>query len=339
LTLTIENTPNSIIDSSKIKDQYHKVFGNDNLDSITQKEIILDANIITFTFMQLFTEESGEKFSKVGEFFISVKSQDGDISNYPSKGHIKMAVGDTFIPPNSTTIYTGIHKNQAEYHFKIRVLEKDLLKNDTLLDVTIDVLNKFNKMFEINSSNNKVHLKIAATVESYPGEYIQTNDKFPVQNIQKINLNGTQNIINNNLIRNSKSTLSKSIITKTKESRYLVNIYLLQLYADKLGEYYFEINDQKYPNKGVIKLNQQYFIPGPNINIFSALQKEKDSQSGYQINIKVKEENTPKQKAELLNHKLSIELKKFIEQTIELLSDDKLIKVQIQIVLEEVENW
>jgi len=235
---------------------------------------------------------------------------------------------------------------KAEYQqFKIQVFEEDvILKNEVMLEETVNlsIKDKFSNTFDLNSSNNKVHLKILASVEIYPGDHVQANNKFPIQDIARILKNSEQKVISINLNHNSNPVQAKSKAAPKhkKGNRFMLNIYLLQFYvsACNSGEFYFKIDDQRYPNKGSIKLKpKDYFIPGANTNIFSAILSH-TIMSSYQLNFKVKEVDSHKRKGnDLLMQKLHIEWKKFIEETVELSSNN--IHAQIQIILEEVENW
>jgi hypothetical protein len=298
----------------------------------------------------LHTDESGEIFSKTGEFFVTIQGK-----RYPNKGHVRMTIGDTFVPPGSPIIYSAIlnSKHQMEWPFKIEVIEEDPVINSTMLEHSFDLRLKegFTETYNLPSKNNKLLFKFSSKIEIYPGQLIQKSERLTATKIIKTepNFDGKGTI---NILGVSTSPMeyamakSKAAAKSKKDNRYFCNIYVLQLHVEKSGdffsksgEFYFKVADHRFPNKGIFKMAIKDTLLFPNkVNVFTGVINEKDFPYGWIFNFKVMEEDLIKDDV-MINHKITIEWKKYFEQNFQLISHDGTVRVMASVSIEQVENW
>jgi len=266
-----------------------------------------------------------------------------------------MTVGDTFAPLGSPIIYSAVlnSKHQMEWPFKIEVLEEDPVKNDLMLEHSLNLRLKdgFTETYDLTSKNNKLQFKLSSKIQIYPGQLIQNSEKFTATKIVKTEKNfdgkGTINILSVSTTPTELAMAkSKAAAKSKKDNRYFCNIYVLQLHVEKSGdilsksgEFYFKVADHRLPNKGIFKMTIKDTLVFPNkVNVFSGIINEKDFPYGWIFHFKVMEEDPIKDDV-MLNHKITCEWKKYFDQNFQLISQDGTIRVMASVTMEQVDNW
>jgi len=106
---------------------------------------------------------SGDFFAKEGEWYFSSNGH-----RYPSKGNFLLSKNETFEPPApKPTLYSAMLTGDSKPHkVEIKVKEEDLIKDDVMLEGSINVFfeNK-DEQVELHSKNGKVNMKLRVSVK------------------------------------------------------------------------------------------------------------------------------------------------------------------------------
>ena len=121
-----------------------------------------DRCFVQISLLNINTKTSGDTFGSTGEWIIKI-----DKERTPTKGYMKLYAGANYTPNPPIQLFTGFYTGRKILKLKLRVIELDVLINDTMLKdvININTGNQTSGEFTFNSKNKKVQVTLFVSVQ------------------------------------------------------------------------------------------------------------------------------------------------------------------------------
>eukprot|EP00004_Rigifila_ramosa_P028363 TRINITY_DN959_c0_g1_i2.p1 TRINITY_DN959_c0_g1~~TRINITY_DN959_c0_g1_i2.p1 ORF type:complete len:531 (+),score=127.53 TRINITY_DN959_c0_g1_i2:642-2234(+) len=220
--------------------------------------------LCSVTLLECHTDDSGDFGSNTGEFFFETDHG----GRFPSRGHMKMTVGDTFGPAGGvllgSVVVTASDKVRG-FATKLRVMEEDPLSNDKMLEVEIDLpLKESHEKGEGVSKSGKVKAKYAVDIVPVSA-WVQHGAALPVDPHSSEAVDHATQTRTGVLAAGEAPPKTDLAHMKAKKTgkRQLVTVQLLGLatnisgdFLGKTGKWYVKTNGTRFPSEGEFEMGQ-----------------------------------------------------------------------------------
>jgi gelsolin len=126
--------------------------------------------MVNVRLIDMHVDESGEWFSKTGEFYMNVFDAFSFTGHrFPNDGVFTLSIGDSLVPTvKGAAIFSLIAETDDDVDLKLTVKESDLLIDDTMLSASLKISLKAGEtttFYRLTSKNGKTIVDVAVQVE------------------------------------------------------------------------------------------------------------------------------------------------------------------------------